>query len=506
MKKATALISLFLSVALLLSACSSEKSVDSGTTAPGTDSTTANEETYTVRYAFRTLGTTPRDMLAVQEEMSKITEEKFNVKLELLPIGVSSYLQQLTLMISSGEKLDMMTEQGGWYSNDVANNKLLQLDDLLQKYGQGAVTATGDFLKAASINGKTFAVPVINDKAQSFGIVMRKDILDKYNIDPSNIKTYDDITEMFKTVQAGEPNLVMVSSQSQARSIYQGLCQKSDILGDEFGVLENWGQDLKVVNLFETKEYADNLKTIRDWYNNGYVLKDNPTNSQAGQLLVKSGKLFSFVTNLKPGYDQQSSNQTGFKMVSTVISPAFSHTGSVTGIMMALPITCKNPEKTMQVLDLMYTNSDLVNLIDWGIEGKHYVKTDETNVIDFPQGVDASSTGYGLNLGWQFGNQLISHVWKGDSPDLYVQLDNFNKTAKKSKATGFSFNGTTVKSETAALANVCNQYRAALEDGLLDPDTDLPKFIAALKDAGIDKVIAEKQKQLDEWAKAQGIQ
>ena len=45
--------------------------------------------------------------------------------------------------------------------------------------------------------------------------------------------------------------------------------------------------------------------------------------------------------------------------------------------------------------------------------------------------------------------------------------------------------------------NVCNKYQAGLETGTLDPETYLPEFIQALKDAGLEKVIAEKQAQLD---------
>jgi putative aldouronate transport system substrate-binding protein len=66
------------------------------------------------------------------------------------------------------------------------------------------------------------------------------------------------------------------------------------------------------------------------------------------------------------------------------------------------------------------------------------------------------------------------------------------------------FDGAAVKTEFAALTNVNNQYKIALEDGMLDPDTTLPKYISALKDAGIEKYVAEKQKQLDAWAKTQG--
>lgn len=67
----------------------------------------------------------------------------------------------------------------------------------------------------------------------------------------------------------------------------------------------------------------------------------------------------------------------------------------------------------------------------------------------------------------------------------------------------FSFDSGAVKTEIAALNNVTNEYRFGLENGEMDPDVYLPKFRQALKEAGIEKVIAEKQAQLDAWAAAQ---
>ncbi len=38
-----------------------------------------------------------------------------------------------------------------------------------------------------------------------------------------------------------------------------------------------------------------------------------------------------------------------------------------------------------------------------------------------------------------------------------------------------------------------------IDCGCVDPETEIPRMIAALKEAGIDKIVAEKQRQLDEW-------
>jgi len=162
----------------------------------------------------------------------------------------------------------------------------------------------------------------------------------------------------------------------------------------------------------------------------------------------------------------------------------------------------ENPVRAMQFLNLMYTDKEIVNLLDWGIEGKHYVKVSE-NVIDYPPGVDANSVGYS-GTGWMFGNQFLSYIFKGDDEQLWEKMKVFNESAIKSKALGFTFDSSLVKTEFAAVSNVISQYQIALECGALDPDKALPEFISKLKDAGIDKIIAEKQKQLDAWAAANG--
>ena len=64
---------------------------------------------------------------------------------------------------------------------------------------------------------------------------------------------------------------------------------------------------------------------------------------------------------------------------------------------------------------------------------------------------------------------------------------------------GFSYDSTPVSTEIAALTNVKNQYLPGLACGSLNPETELPKFLQALEDAGLQKVIDEKQAQLDAW-------
>ncbi|MOA55540.1 hypothetical protein D3C78_1793520 [compost metagenome] len=48
-----------------------------------------------------------------------------------------------------------------------------------------------------------------------------------------------------------------------------------------------------------------------------------------------------------------------------------------------------------------------------------------------------------------------------------------------------------------------DEYDISLDTGSVDPDTVLTKYADKLKKAGLDKIIAEKQKQLDAFLAAQ---
>ena len=78
-----------------------------------------------------------------------------------------------------------------------------------------------------------------------------------------------------------------------------------------------------------------------------------------------------------------------------------------------------------------------------------------------------------------------------------------NTTANKSKALGFMFDSTSVSNEIAALNNVVSEYSASIDCGAADPATAIPEFNEKLYAAGLQTVMDEKQKQLNEWLENQ---
>ena len=150
-------------------------------------------------------------------------------------------------------------------------------------------------------------------------------------------------------------------------------------------------------------------------------------------------------------------------------------------------------------LELVNTDVYLNNLINFGIENKHYVKVSD-NIIDFaPDTEQGKKSGYNPQLAWVFGNQFINYLFTNEDPKKWDKYDTFNKSAIPLKSLGFAFDGNKVRTEIAACKNVSIEFSAGFGIGSVDTDTTMTKFQEKLEAAGINNIVAEVQAQFDAW-------
>ena len=77
--------------------------------------------------------------------------------------------------------------------------------------------------------------------------------------------------------------------------------------------------------------------------------------------------------------------------------------------------------------------------------------------------------------------------------------ENITEGEGTEKYTGFVFDTSAVTTQLANCQNVRQQYGWPLELGYVDPVEGLEEYKQKLQEAGIDDVIAEAQRQLDEY-------
>lgn len=83
--------------------------------------------------------------------------------------------------------------------------------------------------------------------------------------------------------------------------------------------------------------------------------------------------------------------------------------------------------------------------------------------------------------------------------DAWEQVKKQNETAVSSTCLGFALDITDIQNEVANCNMVWDKYKNDMLTGASDPETAVPACIEELKAAGLDKVIEEAQRQIDEF-------
>lgn len=500
MKKGKRVLSLLLVMMLLMALISG-----CGTPAASTASTTGgsgfSEPPYEVIIQTITFGSKMNDLALVEEAINAISLPAINCTVKLQVLGIPTFNTETALKIADGEKIDLaMVGLTTNLSSMVSTGMLLPISDQLTAKGQGLTTMFGDMLKAGQIDGVQYAVPADPYPAAGTAFMYNKDIADKYSIVVPEQVGFAELDTIFAQLKAADP--VLFGYTSYATLTGSGYFYNIGAYGDTanltYGVTLNPDTNNTVINWYASPEYRTYCLKMKEWQEKGFIPSDSLTNLMAASNLLKAGTIFSCGTAYSPRELVAQAKSYSFAIGMAQSTPGMISNETLKETMWGIPITSKNPEKAMEMLNLMYTNADIGNLLCNGIEGRQYVAVSD-NVIKLPDGVKAGNSGYYKTFS-RFGDTMKIKQFVPATEEFYNDLKAFNDNAKKTLNIGYSFNTESVSSEVAAVTNVIAEFRPALECGVAgDVDAALAKFTKALDDAGYGKIIAENQRQLDEW-------
>ncbi|MCD9024626.1 ABC transporter substrate-binding protein [Cohnella silvisoli] len=450
-------------------------------------------------------GSPAKDEAEVEAKINDYLKNKINATIDLQPIDWGQWDSKMNLLKASREPMDIIfTAQWNGHANDVAKQVFLALDDsngpdgnLLDQYGKDIKrTLDPAFLAGAKVNGHNYGVPTNKELAAQGGIIYRKDVADKLGLTAklNAVKTVADLDSILATVKSKMPAMTPLFLRDGDNFNSHYFIQH-DFLGDTTieGLIRKDGTSTKVITRFDDKKYMDQLNITRSFFKKGYVNKDAATTQLSGQDAMKKGNVFMIVASLKPGKDAEVAIAAGMagKLKQINMTERTVSTGETAGSMLGISSTSKDPARAMMFINLLHSDKYLNNLLNFGIEGDHYVKKSSEIIKAGP-----SAANYNPGATWMFGNQFLNYVWDTEASNKWDQFKNFNRGAKLSPALGFTFNAQPVKSQTASLVTVRSKYIAGLETGAIDP-SKAAEFQKKEKANGLDKVLAEKQKQLN---------
>ena len=493
----------------------------SGTQEAAAPAAIDNGETYNIEMQIVTWGAAPDETDQVEAAINAITEPEIGVTVTLNPIAAWDLINESNMTVTSGEKLDLLCVfTFGQSMDSVANytskNMLRPLNDLYAQYGQDIDAVIGDMAQLGYIGDTMYAVPCKANLGFGQTYTARKDYLDELGITAEEGKLYtpDELAEIFQAYAdkygAGH---YPISLFGAGTDVYYDFYELETLGGTgDNGVLLNGGLDgnMTVVDLFETDEYMAYCEMMHDWFQKGYINPDVNTISDDVTSQMKSGNYLGYFANDVPGGLIGMQNNVGVEFESFQLVEPFASTRAASQALWAIPTTCENPEKTMQFLNLLYQKRDLSEnvaaLLSCGLEGVSYTLTEE---VDGSKAIITAGEG-----NWSmfvpdslYGDYFSVPKFAPNEASIFDELqamdDKITSTGRMTKAFGYVFDPSNVSAQAAAVASVNSQYRGLVGYGAADPHEVMPEYIQALKDAGIDDVIAENQRQLDEWLAAQ---
>ncbi|RED64420.1 ABC transporter substrate-binding protein [Cohnella phaseoli] len=511
-KKTSVWLSIVVLLTLLVSACSSngnagkqegqsgESPAATGTSTQEAPSETASGESLepvTLKWLVpKTFNMNKAD--EVFAAINKITQEKINATIDFTLVELGEYDQKVSMMLAANESFDIAFTSN-WinpYIPNVAKGAYAALDDILEKYAPQTIAGTNAAVwDAIKVDGKIYATPIQQIYARQFGLMFKKELLDKYKFDYTNVKKLEDLEPYLQQIKENEPDLFPI--EGVGSNIWENGLNYfgfDALVGTRTpGAVKSFG-DLKAVNQYESQEFKDYVELMRSWYQKGYIQKDAATTTTN----YRSQGKYAIVTDpvTKPGGDVEfsSSQAGGIPYVAHGMGDRPLTTGSIQASMNAINKNSQHPERALMFIDLLNSDPEILNLVVFGLEGLSYTKSADGKVT---QKMDGAYDGV---YNFFVGNVFNTFYTEGQPDGMWEETAKINMEAKPSVALGFVFNSDPVSNELAKAQAVIDQYLKALASGSVDVDKVLPEFIQKLKNAGSEAIIAELQKQLDAWA------
>lgn len=550
MKKSVALLLILSMIICMLSACSTPDdttttksgetttaSNDEGTTAGGEETTAAVElEEKTIQIWLHGPGK-QKDSDKVWEAFNEMLQEYVpNTTVEFSVIPQSEYYDRYTQMLAAEEGVDLTWV--GWYTKtqqNINDGNLMEMDDLLEQYGQGILETLGEDvidLHRNVADDKIYFVPSWQGLVGSKYVFYMPTELVELAGDSWLKDTQAAVTKWWsEDPTADNFNAVFdqfdkyLAACKDAGKLYSGIRPNYEFTAwngrtgttryisgqNNVGVVKTNDNKFVAVDSVQSESRRVFAERMAEFYEKGYIRSDIASVDLSTLKFVTGGEYNANTVVMYTGNAATDSALANLEKKAGV-ELSFIEREEVATLTngnssaMSIPYCADEPERAMMVLNALYTEPELYQLLIYGIEGEHYTKNAD-GTITTPYGSDGTADAdYGL-VKWTIGTCKNSLVTQADTPEYYQELADAEAEAYVNPFVKFSFDPSNVSDVVAALDAVDAVYSKMVDlcAAGADMEAKLNEWIAERKAAGVDKLIEEYQRQLDEYIKKNNI-
>ncbi len=440
----------------------------------------------------------------VDENMNKIFKEKLNCTLKINWISWAGYRDTYNLKLSGGEPIDLIYTAGWLNFSDMAQRGAFKnLDELWPKYApKNYAKATDDAKKQATVNGHIYCVPTLMATYMGYGPTYRTDILKGTELECKELKPFDDVEKYCEVA-------LQVHPEVQPLNIYENGSEWDDMwmrnkgyfyvnrtLGLWFDPTE---ENPKIFPLYEEPEIKDFLEMMKRWNEKGFFSKSCLSDSDSQKL--QTGKAVITVHNIDTYSGRQAASNIGQDDYSWAFYDFNKYAAHLpwTQDSMAIPASSKNPERALQLWDLITTDQEAFDAFYYGIKGTTYELNDKGEV----KSLDPDT--YGQSGMWAARSTGIYRDSYGTPQEWHDWHQKWEEEIKKDdtweRYAGFVFTTAGLETEVSNVTDAMSTYWKPLELALNTNGIDggFKEFEDHMKTAGVEKLITELQKQLDAY-------
>ncbi len=468
----------------------------------------SDEEPYEIVVETMGSGLPMADVEEVEAAINELTLPAINCTVKFRDISIGDHATQMGLLGSDGERLDIIyVGYTTSMANLQANGLLLGLGDLLEENAPELLEKAGPLMEACYVDDDYYCIPGDFYPASQTVVLADKEIFDQYQIEiPENPEATDEyIDKLYANVKASDfdgycytpgdgTQVFMLGYQIEKFGAGMGLDAAYGVLMDMTD-----SSDTTIVNLYDTDEYLQACLRAKRWRDDGTMVPDSLTSGNTLVSAMRAGQVCASISTVNSTFTNNTRSITGRDSIAVPIDDLVITGSSIPEYGLGVTVTSERPDKAVQLLNMIMTNADLANLMNYGIEGKHYVKVSD-HIITYPEGVDVSTIGYGTQIN-SYGDSSQIYHREPFTEEWYEEVKKYGAdNAKLATAFGYVFNPDSVKTQVAAVSAVIGEYQPSLACGMVeDVEGRVAEFREALQGAGIAEIIAENQRQFDEW-------
>jgi len=492
---------MILLLAVVMSLSFSACNADENSETDGSNESTAKplQQGVTLKFTLPGDVSTSAETQVFQAVMEKLKADGLDFKLETTYIPWGEYWNRVSMIAASQEDQDILWTHSSTIGGMIGSFALAPLNSAIETYGKSLKNNIPDYYwSGVTVNNRIYGIPRTAPVAGGQQMMyVRYDLLEKYN--QSIPKTYEDVMQYFENVKTQEDGMIPTDITHS-----EWMLREFGHIYFPMGGFSRWpvyvdvSKDVMKVEIwYESEIFKIVSERNSEIYNKGYRHTERGTVTDAEGWFANGALGSMWSSMLKPTERVESLHRTNpsIKGGNIIINPNDDYyIYSAVDNIISVYAGSKKVNEAVAFMNWVREKQENFDLFSYGVEGVNYNKS----------GIQINYEGISQNNFYQPPAFAWSDVrferYSDKLDESYVEdLRTWDANAKISPLNGFIVDTSEIQTELAQIQAVEGEYVDDLAYGIVEYSQVYDDFIKKLKDAGIEKVRDEIQKQADEF-------